>query len=230
VNHHSFAYSERSSHFQFTCVCVFHCNFNCIVTCKQVVVSSEVLAWLSVWSEVQTCIWLSWCHCHSLSLAYSCILWGMCAFSALTLLMPLPLTVSHFSKIQIGFTFLVPAHLGSPGHRAVKRVCVCVVNKLLSNCSWSSEKARYHSLYCEMSLFSSLGIGGPDWYREKEKPLRNNLSGWCVFISVCDYYSAVSSCWYKLVVHNQGLLLTISCHRSVVLFYCHMDHCWRKAI
>jgi len=30
-------------------------------------------------------------------------------------LMPLPLTVSCFSKIQIGFTFLVPAHLGSPG-------------------------------------------------------------------------------------------------------------------
>jgi len=37
---------------------------------------------------------------------------------------PLPLTVSCFSKIQIGFTFLVPAHLGSPGQRAVKRVCV----------------------------------------------------------------------------------------------------------
>ena len=31
--------------------------------------SSGVLAWLSVWSEVQTCIWPSWCHCHSLSLA-----------------------------------------------------------------------------------------------------------------------------------------------------------------
>ena len=31
--------------------------------------SSEVLAWLSVWSEVQICIWPSWCHCHSLSLA-----------------------------------------------------------------------------------------------------------------------------------------------------------------
>ena len=41
-------------------------------------------------------------------------------------LMPLPLTVSCFSKIQIGFTFLVPAHLGSPGQRVVKRVCVCV--------------------------------------------------------------------------------------------------------
>jgi len=40
-------------------------------------------------------------------------------------LMPLPLTVSCFSKIQIGSTFLVAAHLGSPGKRAVKRVCVC---------------------------------------------------------------------------------------------------------
>ena len=36
-------------------------------------------------------------------------------------LMPLPLTASCFSKIHIGFTFLVLAHLGSPGKRAVKR-------------------------------------------------------------------------------------------------------------
>ena len=41
-------------------------------------------------------------------------------------LMPLPLTVSCFSKIQIGFTFLVPAHQGIPGKRAIKRLCVCV--------------------------------------------------------------------------------------------------------
>ena len=41
-------------------------------------------------------------------------------------LMPLPLTVSCFSKIQIGSTFLVLAHPGSPRKRAVKRVCVCV--------------------------------------------------------------------------------------------------------
>ena len=39
-------------------------------------------------------------------------------------LMPLPLTVSCVSKIQIGFTFLKWAHPGSPGQRAVKRVCV----------------------------------------------------------------------------------------------------------
>ena len=43
-------------------------------------------------------------------------------------LMPLPLTVSCFSKIQIGFTFLVPAYLGSPGKRAVKWMDVCVQN------------------------------------------------------------------------------------------------------
>ena len=42
-------------------------------------------------------------------------------------LMLLPLTVSCFSKIQIGFTFLVAAHLGSPGKRAVKHVCVVVL-------------------------------------------------------------------------------------------------------
>jgi len=35
--------------------------------CKKL--SGGVLAWLSVWSTVQTCIWPSWCHCHSLSLA-----------------------------------------------------------------------------------------------------------------------------------------------------------------
>ena len=42
---------------------------------------------------------------------------------------PADATATHFScfsKIQIGFTFRVPAHPGSPGKRAVKRVCVCV--------------------------------------------------------------------------------------------------------
>ena len=47
---------------------------------------------------------------------------------------PLPLTVSCFSKIQIGFTFLVPAHPGSPGQRAVKRVYVCTLgNSSINN-------------------------------------------------------------------------------------------------
>ena len=64
-----------------------------------------MLAWLSVWSEVQTCIWPSWCHCHTPSFC--------------------------FSRIQIGFTFLVPAHPASPWQRAVKRVCVCMLFRVL---------------------------------------------------------------------------------------------------
>jgi len=43
----------------------------------------------------------------------------------MALLMALPLTVSCFSKIQIGFTFLVQAHPCSPGEMAIKRVYVC---------------------------------------------------------------------------------------------------------
>ena len=48
-------------------------------------------------------------------------------------LMPLPLTVSCFSKIQIGFIFLVPARLGSPEKKAVKLVCVRVCGWILGN-------------------------------------------------------------------------------------------------
>ena len=67
--------------------------------CKKL--SEGVLSWLSVWSKLQTCV--------------------------MSQLMPLPLTVSCFSKIQIGFTFLEPAHPGSPRKRAVKWVCVDLV-------------------------------------------------------------------------------------------------------
>jgi len=48
-------------------------------------------------------------------------------------LLPLPLTVSSFSKIQISFTFMVLAHLGSPGKRAVKRVYVYVLTHLMAS-------------------------------------------------------------------------------------------------
>ena len=44
-------------------------------------------------------------------------------------LMPLPLTISCFSKIQIGFTLLVPAHLGIPGKGPLNGcVCVCITS------------------------------------------------------------------------------------------------------
>ena len=47
-------------------------------------------------------------------------------------LMPLPLNVSCFSKIKIGFTFLVPVHPGSPGQRAVKRVLLFLFTVILA--------------------------------------------------------------------------------------------------
>jgi len=46
-------------------------------------------------------------------------------------LIPLPLTTSCCSKIQIGFTCLVPANLGSPEQKALKRVCVCVIREVI---------------------------------------------------------------------------------------------------
>ena len=68
-------------------------------------------------------------------------------------LMPLPLAVSCFSKIQIGFAFLVPAHPGSPRQRAVKhararvRACVCVCVRvrvwLVGSFSTCSERERF---------------------------------------------------------------------------------------
>jgi len=53
------------------------------------------------------------------------------AYLHMAQLMSLPLTVSCFSEIQIGFTFLVPAHPGSPGQRVVKRVCVCLFDQFV---------------------------------------------------------------------------------------------------
>jgi len=45
-------------------------------------------------------------------------------------LMPLPLTVSYFSKIQIGFTFLVPAYPGCPGKEAVKWLLLLLLDSI----------------------------------------------------------------------------------------------------
>ena len=69
----------------------------CVCVCVKSTMSGGVLVWLSVWSEVH-----------------------------MVQLMPLSLTVSCFSEIQIGFTFLVSAHLGSTGQSTVKWMCVCV--------------------------------------------------------------------------------------------------------
>ena len=90
---------------QCTCIfrtCVFHpCEMRCFVPAFS-----------------STCVF-------SAPLAWLCLERGADLYMAQ--LMPLPLTVCCFSKIQIGFTFLVPAHLGSPGNGCV---CVCVIISL----------------------------------------------------------------------------------------------------
>ena len=45
------------------------CEMNYSALVARYKVSGEMLVWLSVWCEVQTCIQPSWCHCHSLYLA-----------------------------------------------------------------------------------------------------------------------------------------------------------------
>ena len=58
-------------------------------------------------------------------------------------LKPLPLTVSCFSKIQIGFTFLVQAHLDSPGKGPLNG---CVLTYLLSQRRSAKSFPRYVSV------------------------------------------------------------------------------------
>ena len=63
-------------------------------------------------------------------------------------------TLSCFSKIQIGFTFLVPAHLGSPGQKAVKRVCVwfdltrCISVGRRARACWRWCRANWSYMLC----------------------------------------------------------------------------------
>jgi len=67
-------------------------------------------------------IWVVGCWCGCRSGARCRLAYG-----------PADATVSCSSKIQINFTFLVPAYPGSPGQRAVKWVCVCLCNFFWKN-------------------------------------------------------------------------------------------------
>jgi len=74
--------------------------------------------------------------------------------------MPLPLTVSCSSKIQIGFTFLVPAHPGSPGQR--DKVCVCVVEPTILA---KIEKTLTNDSLADVVLDQSLICLKEDWMK-----------------------------------------------------------------
>jgi len=77
------------------------------LACKKL--SSGVLAWLSVWSEVHTCIWPSWCHCHSLSLA------------------------SVKSRLVLPFWYWLTRVVSDKGPLNMSVcVCVCVIGKIIT--------------------------------------------------------------------------------------------------
>jgi len=102
--------------------------------------------------------------------------------------MPLPHTVSCFSKIQIGFTFLVLAHPGSPGQRAVKRVCVCVCavrqmpSKTVCWC-WSCVHTHTHLMaFCPgLPSWASTRMVKPVWILLKQE----TLSGSGISCAIC---------------------------------------------
>jgi len=81
--------------------------------------SGGVLTWLSVWSELQTCIWPSWYHCHSQSLA------------------------SVKSRFVLPFWYWLTLAVPEKGPLNVS-VCVCVIF-LLTNDDWAIE--RYIIIY-----------------------------------------------------------------------------------
>jgi len=104
-------------------------------------------------------------------------------------LVPLPLTVSCFSKIQISFTFLVLAHPGSPGQRAIKWVCVC------ARC-WRKKCLLILSTFQFKCLMVQICL--PTWHKKTRATSRDCLPTWSLkvkstqlnwIMSIREYFS-----------------------------------------
>ena len=106
--------------------------------CKKL--SGGVLAWLSVWSKLQTCIWPSWCHCHSLSL------------------------VSVKSRLVSPFWYWLTWVV--PEKRAIKRACVRACYAV-SLCLWIHRKAavEHFSLARKINQISDYNLSSCSWRR-----------------------------------------------------------------
>ena len=79
-----------------------------------------LLAWLSVWSEMQTCMWPSWCHCHSLSLA------------------------SVKSRLVLPFWYRLTCVVSLD--KGPLNGCVCCSNEIMSKCSELTNMHEYYSV------------------------------------------------------------------------------------
>jgi len=114
-------------------------------------------------------------------------------------LMPLPLTVSCFSKIQIGFTFLVPADLGSP-EKGPLNACVCV------------------ALYCHVLSWSWLPVTGTLWSvtRVNFVPKLKNKTPLCISVTKQSHIGAF--CFPVLPVLLQHLLFILHIANVLIFF------------
>ena len=147
-------------------------------------------------------------------------------------LMPLPFTVSCFSKIHIGFTFLVPAHLGSPGHTAVKWVCVCVC--VLSYCvplaaaddffDWlaaDDDKKSAKPFFLQLSIKCWLGLIFPaDGCKIYDSSYGHSFtSACCVNVVTCSSNACIDpgSAYGYLIVAGQSPRFQLLCYDGPLL-------------
>ena len=102
------------------------------------------------------------------------------------MMMPLPLTVSCFCKIQIGFTFLVPAHPGGPRQRAIKRVCVWSGSlKVPESCGKSLKMTNLFSAFFNVLYYN---------VRLPTEPFLSQLAtGMC---NMCDLHKRCVKCQF----------------------------------
>ena len=143
-------------------------------------------------------------------------------------LMPLPLTVFCFSRIQIGFAFLVPTHPSSPRKRAVKQVCVCV-------CIWTRTPSL--ALRCNLQISAKYLISFTPNYFVIAKAVVNTELGSSIaeksakFFSFCAIWSILqrlansvpnSAC---TEFHSPGILIKTQSGTGRILL-----SCWTTAL
>jgi len=122
-------------------------------------------------------------------------------------LMPLPLNDCCLSKIQIGFTFLVSADLGSPGQRAVKRVCVRACVRVMEAFISFPVRCALHCLLLSRSV-RSLTLHGRRRFRQRSF-VSTTHSGWR-WLSPHSRHTATTSC----MAVTTSLQVTTQCNNS----------------
>ena len=156
-----------------------------------------LLAWLSVWSEVQTCIRPCWCHCHSVPLASVKSSLVLPFWYWLTLVVPEEGAVKrahvcvyffHFSHIKcvVAFSALTLLFGRQEGHPACKKLSSGVLAWLSV---WSEVQTCIRPSWCHYHSLSLAPVKSrlflPFWYRLTQVVLDKGPLNGCVCVYVC---------------------------------------------